>query len=111
MIRGDSSEEITIAGYVTPTDWNWNNDVCAVSLETHDDVYAIEPNSLGEELFSELDSEVELTGFVSEEKDGTKRITITSYEVLTRAGDGEDQNYGYDDDGEEFETEQGESQI
>jgi hypothetical protein len=111
MKREDSSEETTITGYVIPTDWDWNDEVCAVSIETHDDMYAIEPNSLGEELFNELDSEVEVTGFLEKDRDGTERITVTSYEVLTRAGDSEEQNYGYEDDGEEFESEQGESPM
>lgn len=111
MKREDSSEEITITGYVTPTDWDWNDDVSAVSIETHDDMYAIEPNSLGEELFSELESEVEVTGFLEKDRDGTERITVTSYEVLTRASDREELNHGYEDDGEEFETEQNESPM
>jgi hypothetical protein len=111
MKREDSSEEITITGYVTPRDWDWNDVVSAVSIETHDDVYAIEPNSLGEELFSELDSEVEVTGFLEKDRDGTKRITVTSYEVLIEPGDREEENYGYDDDGQEFGSEQGESPI
>jgi hypothetical protein len=111
MKREDSTEEIIITGYVTPTDWDWNDEVSAVSIETHDDMYALEPNSLDEELFNELDSEVEVTGFREKDRDGTKRITVTSYEVLTRAGDREDQNYGYEDGGEEFESEQGESPM
>jgi hypothetical protein len=111
MKREDSSEEITVTGYVIPTDWDWNDVVSAVSVETHDEMYTVEPDSLGEELFNELDSEVEVTGFVREDRDGTKRITVTSYEVLTEAGAREEENYGYDDDGEEFETGQGESPI
>lgn len=83
----------------------------AVSIETHDDMYAIEPNSLGEDLFNELDSEVEVTGFLEKDRDGTERITVTSYEVLTRAGDREDLNYGYEDEGEESESEQKESPM
>jgi hypothetical protein len=111
MKKEDSSEEITITGYVTPTDWDWNDVVSAVSIETHDDMCAIEPNSLGEELFGELDSEVEVTGFLEKDRDGTERITVTSYEVLTRAGDREEEHYSYDDDGEEFGSEQGESPV
>jgi hypothetical protein len=111
MKREDSSEEITITGYVTPTDWDWDDDVSAVSIETHDDMYAIEPNRLGEELFSELESEVEVKGFLEKDRDGTERINVTSYEVLTRAGDREEQNYGYYDDGEEIESGQGESPM
>ncbi|MGD8229750.1 MAG: hypothetical protein PVH82_19000 [Desulfobacteraceae bacterium] len=111
MKRKHLSEEITITGYVVPMDWDWNDDVSAVSIETHDHMYAVEQNSLGEELFSELDSEVEVTGFLEKDRVGTERITITSYEVLTRAGDKEEHDYGYDDDGQEFETEQGESPV
>lgn len=111
MKREDSSVEITITGYVTPTDWDWNDAASAVSIETHDEMYAVEPDRLGEGLLSELDSEVEVTGFVREDRNGTKRILVTSYEVLTDAGNREEATSGYDDDGEEFETGQGESPI
>ncbi|MGD9320685.1 MAG: hypothetical protein PVH99_11995 [Desulfobacteraceae bacterium] len=111
MKREDSPEEITITGYVTPTEWDWNDDVSAVSVETHDDMYAVQPNSLGEELFSELDSEVEVTGFLEKDRDGARRITVTSYEVLTEAGDREEDNYGDDENGQEFGSEQGESPM
>jgi hypothetical protein len=96
---------------VTPTDWDWNDAVSAVSIETHDEMYMVEPDSLGEELFNELDSEVEVTGFVKEDRDGTKGIMVTNYEVLAEAGNRQEVDYGYDDDGEEFETGQGESPI
>lgn len=109
MKREDSSAEITISGYVTPTDWDWNDIVSAVNIEAHDEMYEVELNRLGEELFNELDSEVEVTGFVRKDRDGTKRIIVTSYEVLTEAGDREEANYGFDDDGVEFESGQGES--
>lgn len=111
MKKEDSSEEITITGYVTPTDWDWDDAVSGVSIETHDDEYMVDPNRLGEELFSELDSEVEVTGFLEKGRDGTKRITVTSYDVLTEAGDREEDNYGDDEDGQEFGSEQGESPM
>ena len=111
MKKKELPEEVTITGYVTPTDWDWDDAVSGVSIETPDDEYMVDPNRLGEELFSELDSEVEVTGFVKEDRDGTKRITITSYEVLSEADDSETEYSGHNEDGQEFGSEQGESPV
>jgi hypothetical protein len=104
-------EEVAITGYVIATDWGWDAEVSGIKIETHDDEYVVEPNGLGEELFNEIDSEVEVTGIVMEEMDGTKQITVTNYEVLRQARDKEDEYYGYDNDWQEFASEQGESPM
>lgn len=111
MAEKKPPEEITITGYVMATDWDWNDVVTAVSIETYDGDYVVEPNSLGEELFGEVDNEVEVTGIVREDRYGTKRIAVTGYEVLSEADDEEDEDYGFDDDGQEFESEQGENPM
>jgi hypothetical protein len=54
---------------------------------------------------------VEVTGFLEKDRDGARRITVTSYEVLTEAGDREEDNYGDDENGQEFGSEQGESPM
>jgi len=111
MKKKEPSEEITITGYVTAADWDWNDVVSAVKVETDDGDYVVAPNRLGEELFAEVDNEVEVTGILREDRDGTKRISVTSYEVLIESDYGEDDDYEYDDDGQEFGGEQGESII
>ena len=59
-------------------------------------------NKLGEELFDFLDEDVEVTGTVREDKDGTKRIQVISYEVLEDVeGEDDDEDFSYDDEDEE----------
>lgn len=71
----------------------------------------MEDNDLGKELFDQLDNEVEVTGILREDRDGTKRISVTTYTVLIESDYEEDEDYEYDDDGQEFGGEQGESII
>lgn len=71
----------------------------------------MEDNDLGKELFDQLDNEVEVTGILREDRDGTKRISVTSYTVLIESDYEEDEDYEYDDDGQEFGGEQGENII
>ena len=73
-------EEVIITGYVRATDWDWEDDVSGISLETYDDEeYVIDSNELEECLFLEVDREVELTGIVEQDQDGAKHITVISY--------------------------------
>ena len=103
MKKEKAPKEETIVGYVVPSEWDNDDNVVAISISTEDDDYLVEMNKLGEELFDFLDEDVEVTGSVREDRDGTKRIRITSYEVLEDAEDEyeEDEDFGYDDDEDE----------
>lgn len=103
MKKEKKQKEVTIRGFVTPEEWDNDDNVIAIGISTDDDDFLVEINKLGEELFDFLDEDVEVTGIVREDKDGTKRISITSYEVLdTDYEDEEDYDgYDYDDDGDE----------
>ncbi len=91
-------EEVIITGYVRATDWDWEDDVSGISLETPDDEeYVIDPNELEDGLFLEVDREVELTGIVEQDHDGTKHITVISYKSLSDPSDWEDEDYDYDE--------------
>jgi hypothetical protein len=93
------TEEATITGYVRATDWDWEDDVSGISIETHnDEEYLIDANGLEESLFLEVDREVELTGTIEEDDDGTKRITVISYKSLSDPPDWEDENDEYEED-------------
>ena len=76
------SKELTITGQVIATDWDLNDGVNEISIETEDDEYVVEDNSLWEDLFDNLDEEVEVTGVITEDGDATKYIMVTSYKLL-----------------------------
>jgi hypothetical protein len=93
------TEETIITGYVRATDWDWQDDVSGISIETHDDEeYVIDPNELEESLFLEVDREVELTGIIEQNQDGTKHISVISYKSLSDPPDWEDENIEYEED-------------
>jgi len=99
MRRRQQIEEVTVTGYVRATDWDWQDDVSGISIETHDDEeYAVDPNGLEEFLFGEVDREVELTGAIEEDGDGTKCITVTSYEPLSDPDIVEDEVFDFAED-------------
>jgi len=95
--------EETIVGYVVPSEWDSDDNVVSIAISTEEDDYLVEMNKLGEELFDFLDEDVEVTGVVREDRDGTKRIRITSYEVLEDVDDDyeEEDDYNFDDEDEE----------
>jgi uncharacterized membrane protein YcgQ (UPF0703/DUF1980 family) len=103
MKKDKTPKEETIVGYVVPNEWDNEDNVIAISISTDDDDYLVEMNKLGEELFDFLDEDVEVTGMVREDRDGTKRIRVTSYEVLEDVDEEfeDDDDFGYDDDDEE----------
>jgi hypothetical protein len=102
MKKSKPPRDETIVGYVVPSEWDSEDNVVSISITTDDDDYVVEMNKLGEELFDFLDEDVEVTGTVREDKDGTKRIRVISYEVLEDVDDGdEDGDFSYDDDEDE----------
>ena len=102
MKTNQPQKEETIVGYVVPSEWDNDDNVVAISISTDDDDYVVEVNKLGEELFDFLDEDVEVTGIVREDKDGTKRVRVTSYEVLEDVDDeDEDEDFSFDNDNED----------
>jgi len=101
--KSEPPKEETIVGYVVPNEWDNEDNVVSISISTDDDDYVIELNKLGEELFDFLDEDVEVTGIIRDDKDGTKRIRVTSYEVLEDVeGDNEeDEDSDYDNEDED----------
>lgn len=97
--------EETIIGYVIPNEWDNEDNVISIRVSTDDDDYLVELNKLGEELFDFLDEDVEITGIVREDKDGTKRIKVISYEVIEDTDEkyGEDDDLGYDEEDDDDE--------
>ena len=88
-----TGKEVTIVGVVEEIEDEEGNSVLIISAD--DDDYEVELNKQGKRLFQEVDMDVEVTGFVTRNDDGAKRITVTGFDVLD---DYDDDDYDDDDD-------------
>jgi hypothetical protein len=88
--------EITISGLLMATEWDNDDDIIDFELSADDDSYNVEQNALWYELVELCDTHVEVTGMVTEEKDGTKRILVTDYESMEEM-ESDDDVIEYDD--------------
>ena len=94
MKRKMKSAEETLRGYVVATEWDKNDNVIEVSIQTDDNDYRVDDsNTLGRELFDFLDQEIEVTGMVKQDRHGSNIITVTNFEQLE-----EDDDFQFDDD-------------
>ena len=87
MVFKIKTKEENIRGYVVPVDWDNDDKVIEVSIQTDNDDFEVDRNGLGRELLDFLDKEVEVTGIVHEDRYGMKRVTVSDYEVLSEADD------------------------
>jgi len=90
-----TGKEITIVGVVEEYEEEGG---IGLIIATDDDDYVVEHNKQSKMLSREVDSDVEVTGYVTKNSDGTKRITVTGFEVLD-FDDDDDEPYDDDDDG------------
>lgn len=95
-----TGKEITIVGVVEEYE---EDEGTGLIIATDDDDYIVEPNKQGKRLSQEVDMDVEVTGFVTKDGDGTQRITVTRYEVLESDDDDDEILYDDDDDGETYD--------
>jgi hypothetical protein len=77
-----------------------------VIIATDDDDYVVELNKQGKRLSQEIDMDVEVTGIVTKSEDGTKRITVTKFEVLESDDDDDDELYYGDEDDESYDDDE-----
>lgn len=74
---------VTITGAVYEDDWDENDNPTAVVIEATDgEEYKVSAEGKGKELLKLGDKNVKATGFVVEDKEGWKTITVTAYEVI-----------------------------
>lgn len=75
--------EITVRGFVVADDWNYNDEVVAVSISTEDEEeYLVENTGLGKRLLNHVDDLVEVTGMIRTDVGGFKNIKVTDFTVL-----------------------------
>lgn len=97
----DNSGEMVFSGSVMATEWDDDDNITALEILSEDEYYFVEKNALWDELVDLWQEDVEITGIVTEERDGSKRVLITSYEILDENLYDDDEILGYDeiDDG------------
>lgn len=76
------AEKITIVGTVIAIEFDDNDKVIAVTLDTAEGFYDVSDNSIGKELRELSDKNIKATGIVGEDKEGNRIITIETYEIL-----------------------------
>jgi len=61
--------------------------VKGIAISTGDDDYFIEMNEVGEKLRNETKNDIEVTGIVTQDPDGKKRILVSDCKVLYADGE------------------------
>ena len=78
--------EITIRGLVIPADWDEDDHVTRVVIEsTYEEEYLVEQNKKGEELLSFLRHKVEVTGTVRGDEFGELHINVNGFRSMEDA--------------------------
>ena len=93
-------KEITIVGVVE----EYEEEDTGLIIATDEDDYVVELNKQGKKLSQEVGMDVEVTGVVTKDDDGTTRITIKKFEVLEFDDDDDDDDETYFDDDDDDET-------
>jgi len=109
-MKKQKSKELTINGIVLPERWDDHDNVIGVAIETEDgQEYYVEPNERATQLLAFLDSEVEATGIVREQLDGSMTISVDRFEAFGTKDDDDDEDDDedweehYDDDDDKYE--------
>ena len=89
---------LTINGVVLPERWDDHDNVTEVAIETEEgEEYLVEPNERATQLLAFIDSEVEATGIVREQLDGSLTISVEKFEAFGPHND-DDWNDNTDED-------------
>ena len=94
MKRGKKSKELTVSGLILPVEWDENDKIIGVVIETADEEsYIVEGDKKGQELLKLIHQEVEATGRVKEGEYGNLHIKLTSYTPLGNKGSDDNMQY------------------
>ena len=79
----DSNGTTTIKGLIIPVDWDGKGNVTATAITTHfEEEYLVDDNARGEELIAFLRQRAKVSGFIIQNENGKKIISVEKYEVL-----------------------------
>lgn len=94
MAKKARPKEVTLTGTIMPSEWDEDDQVTGIMLLTEDEEeYPIVVNPIQEELLDFVKHEVELTGTLGEDEEGSPIFETISFEVL-------------DEDEDEYEEEE-----
>jgi hypothetical protein len=92
----------TVSGIVVAEDWDQNDNVVEVAIETSDgEEYLVEHNGRASELLGLIDQSIVVKGVVGERLDGLMTIDVKKFESLGQSDDDaeeDDLDDDYDDD-------------
>ncbi len=75
-----ATEEVEITGTVWASDWDANDNVTAVVIETDEgEAIGVSSSGKGLELLKLEEKKVMVTGSIATDQDGNKTITVTKY--------------------------------
>jgi hypothetical protein len=79
-----------IIGIIMPNNWDENGKVIEIALYTNqEEIYALEDNSLTQELISLLQKKVEIRGKIRKHPDGNRSISVHYYIFLNETVENE----------------------
>ena len=83
MENNNEGRLATIRGLVTPVAWDDKGNVLAAAISTHfEEEYLVDDNARGEELIAFLRQRAKVSGFIIQNANGKKVITVKNYEVF-----------------------------
>ena len=82
-MQGERGIERTIRGTIFPVEWDENDNVVQVVIDTPDqDGYLIEQNTKGKELLDFIRREVEVSGIMREDEGGNLIFKVKEYSLI-----------------------------
>jgi hypothetical protein len=92
----NSTKEVTKTGFVE--EFEYDDGAYGLKVVTDEDEYIVELDKTGKSLRKLEGEEVEVTGWVTCDKDGSKHLKLESFEVIEYNDDYNDYDYDGDDD-------------
>ena len=84
MKNFEYKDEIVICGIITPCEWNENESVKSVSIESEDEQeYRVEHSDKNKELLKFLRMMIYASGTCREDKNGKKYLKVSKYWLTT----------------------------
>ncbi len=82
-MKGDRGIERTIRGTIFPVEWDENDNVVRVVIDTPDqEGYLIDRNKKGNELLEFIHREVEVSGAMREDEGGSLIFNVKEYSLI-----------------------------
>jgi hypothetical protein len=94
-----TSEKLTVRGLVVPSDWDEQDEVCAVTIcSDNEERYEVVDRKSVRSLMKHMDEEVEAVGTMGEDEYGDEIFLVSSFEVVTDYDDEWEDDEDWDDD-------------